>query len=86
MPPTTSSAPVTALRARGCHLAGPAGTGRSHEGQGFDPENHAEAEPGQHIGLSVMHERAEKIGAEISIRSQPGSGTEVRLHIPGDFS
>ena len=56
------------------------------DGQGFDPENHAEAEPGQHIGLSVMHERAEKIGAEISIRSQPGSGTEVRLHIPGDFS
>ena len=58
----------------------------SDDGQGFDPENHAEAEPGQHIGLSVMHERAEKIGAEISIRSQPGSGTEVRLHIPGDFS
>ena len=56
------------------------------DGQGFDPENHAEAEPGQHIGLSVMHERAEKIGAEISIRSRPGSGTEVRLHIPGDFS
>ena len=56
------------------------------DGQGFNPENHAEAEPGQHIGLSVMHERAEKIGAEISIRSQPGSGTEVRLHIPGDFS
>ena len=55
-------------------------------GQGFNPESRAEAEPGQHIGLSVMHERAEKIGAEISIRSQPGSGTEVRLHIPGDFS
>jgi len=42
--------------------------------------------PAHLIGLSVMHERAEKIGAEISIRSQPGSGTEVRLHIPGDFS
>ena len=56
------------------------------DGQGFDPESRAEAEPGQHIGLSVMHERAEKIGAEISIRSRPGSGTEVRLHIPGNFS
>ena len=56
------------------------------DGRGFDPESRAKAEPGQHIGLSVMHERAEKIGAEISIRSQPGSGTEVRLHIPGDFS
>lgn len=56
------------------------------DGQGFDQESRADAEPGQHIGLSVMHERAEKIGAEISIRSQPGSGTEVRLHIPGDFS
>ena len=56
------------------------------DGRGFDPESRADAEPGQHIGLSVMHERAEKIGAEISIRSQPGSGTEVRLHIPGDFS
>ena len=56
------------------------------DGRGFDPESRAESEPGQHIGLSVMHERAEKIGAEISIRSRPGSGTEVRLHIPGDFS
>ena len=56
------------------------------DGQGFNPESCTESEPGRHIGLSVMHERAEKIGAEISIRSQPGSGTEVRLHIPGDFS
>ncbi|WP_225747838.1 histidine kinase [Eikenella sp. Marseille-P7795] len=50
-------------------------------GCGFDVAATAAA-PGQHIGLAVMRERAEKIGAQIGIASQPGGGTEVRLHIP----
>jgi signal transduction histidine kinase len=32
-------------------------------------------------GLLGMHERAERIGASLAIRSEPGSGTTVELHL-----
>jgi nitrate/nitrite-specific signal transduction histidine kinase len=32
-----------------------------------------------HFGLQLMKERAASIGAELEIRSSPGSGTVVRL-------
>jgi signal transduction histidine kinase len=35
-----------------------------------------------HFGLNGMRERAAKIGAEFSIRGQPGRGTEVELVVP----
>ncbi len=44
-------------------------------GQGFDPA----AVSAEHLGLGIMRERAESIGGECSIRSQPGVGTEVRV-------
>ena len=43
------------------------------DGQGFDPEPTL---PG-HYGLSLMRERAEAVGALLSITSQPGHGTEL---------
>ena len=43
------------------------------DGRGFDPEQDL---PG-HYGLSMMHERAEAVGAALSITSQPGQGTEI---------
>jgi len=43
------------------------------DGQGFDPEQTASG----HYGLSMMHERAEAVGARLSIMSQPGHGTEL---------
>ncbi len=46
------------------------------DGQGFDPERTASG----HYGLSMMHERAEAIGAQLSITSQPGQGTELTIH------
>jgi two-component system nitrate/nitrite sensor histidine kinase NarX len=46
------------------------------DGQGFDPERTASG----HYGLSMMRERAEGVGAQISIRSQPGHGTELTIH------
>lgn len=46
------------------------------DGQGFDP-NHTT--PG-HYGLSMMRERAETVGAKLSITSQPGHGTELAIH------
>ncbi len=35
-----------------------------------------------HWGLSNMRERAEKIGAKLSVLSRPGAGTEVQLSVP----
>jgi signal transduction histidine kinase len=43
------------------------------DGQGFDPERSTSG----HYGLSMMHERAEAVGAQLSITSQPGHGTEL---------
>lgn len=43
------------------------------DGKGFDPER---TEKG-HYGLSMMRERAEAVGAQFSIASQPGRGTEL---------
>ena len=49
-------------------------------GQGFDPEQITSG----HYGLSMMRERAEGVGAQLSITSQPGHGTELTLHwMPG---
>ena len=45
------------------------------DGQGFDPQHKS---PG-HYGLGMMRERAEAIGALLSVTSQPGHGTELTL-------
>ena len=36
-----------------------------------------------HYGLGMMRERAEAVGAQLTVTSQPGHGTEVTLHWPG---
>jgi two-component system nitrate/nitrite sensor histidine kinase NarX len=46
-------------------------------GQGFDPKR--SSSPG-HYGLSMMRERAEEVGAQLSITSQPDHGTELVIH------
>lgn len=33
----------------------------------------------EHLGINIMHERAEDIGAELTIESQPGYGTQVAV-------
>jgi two-component system nitrate/nitrite sensor histidine kinase NarX len=45
------------------------------DGCGFDPAN---VTTGQH-GLSIMRERADAIGATLSIDSQPGHGTSIHI-------
>jgi two-component system nitrate/nitrite sensor histidine kinase NarX len=45
------------------------------DGCGFDPER---VSPGR-SGLSMMRERAEAVGAVLSVASQPGHGTEIAL-------
>jgi PAS domain S-box-containing protein len=45
----------------------------SDDGRGFDP---AAVQPGQ-LGLDIMCERAQAIGANLRIESQPGQGTRI---------
>lgn len=48
------------------------------DGHGFDPAN----VPKGHLGLAIMHERADSIGAQLEINSERGAGTTVRLSYP----
>jgi two-component system nitrate/nitrite sensor histidine kinase NarX len=46
------------------------------DGKGFDTDQVFHG----HFGLSMMHERAEAVGARLSVTSQPGGGTELFMH------
>jgi two-component system nitrate/nitrite sensor histidine kinase NarX len=48
-------------------------------GKGFDPDQPARDET--HVGLQIMRERAQRIGARIELNSAPGQGTDVRIEI-----
>ena len=50
-------------------------------GQGFE-QNDAFSEVGGHFGLLGMRERAERLGGELQLHSQPGHGTEVEVTVP----
>ncbi len=50
------------------------------DGRGFD----VQAIPPNHLGVEIMRERAEAVGAALTIESEPGSGTEVRMAWRGD--
>jgi signal transduction histidine kinase/streptogramin lyase len=50
------------------------------DGQGFNPEQTAGHEQ-THFGLLGMRERAKQMGATLSIRSQPGQGTEIVVEV-----
>jgi PAS domain S-box-containing protein len=52
----------------------------SDDGAGFDPD----AEHAGHLGLSTMTERAEAIGADLTVTSAPGTGTMVAVSLPQD--
>jgi signal transduction histidine kinase len=44
-------------------------------GCGFDPQH----TPADHLGIRIMRERADNIGAELIVHSQEGQGTEITL-------
>jgi len=48
------------------------------DGVGFSGEAR-DGHPGEHIGLSIMEERARRLGGELRIESEPGEGTRVEL-------
>ncbi len=53
----------------------------SDNGCGFEPED-AFVGMGGHFGLIGIRERAERIGGELRLESQPGRGTEVEVSVP----
>ena len=50
-------------------------------GRGFDPAQ-AMGDGDGHYGLRTMHERAEQLGGQLSVRSAPGAGTCVVADLP----
>jgi len=51
------------------------------DGKGIDAQTVSAGRKG-HWGLSGMRERAQKVGAQLSLWSHPGAGTEIELTIP----
>jgi signal transduction histidine kinase len=45
------------------------------DGQGFDPRSI----PPERMGLRIMRERAQEIGASLKVQSEPGQGTEISV-------
>ena len=53
------------------------------DGVGFDVPNQR-GRPGEHIGLSIMEERARRLGGQLRIESERGEGTRVEvIYAPG---
>jgi signal transduction histidine kinase len=63
---------LVTLKAEGSELVAEV----SDDGRGFEPGSN----PG--VGLNSMRERAEVIGGELEIESEPGQGTSVRARVP----
>ena len=51
------------------------------DGEGFE-QTDAFSEIGGHFGLLGMRERAERLGGELQLHSEPGEGTEVEVTVP----
>ncbi|MGV6859318.1 MAG: ATP-binding protein [bacterium] len=43
------------------------------------PDENASTSLGEHIGLSILKQRAKQLGGEIKIESEPGEGTRIEL-------
>lgn len=52
------------------------------DGRGFRPEELGRERPSPSYGLVGMQERAELVGARLSVTSTPGSGTRVQVEVP----
>jgi len=39
-------------------------------------------QPGEHVGLNIMQERAKRINGTVNIESEPGEGTRIELDFP----
>ncbi|SPA43605.1 NarX, PUTATIVE TRANSMEMBRANE NITRATE/NITRITE SENSOR KINASE TRANSCRIPTION REGULATOR PROTEIN [Cupriavidus taiwanensis] len=51
------------------------------DGEGFDADELA-TRADAHIGLSIMRERAARLGAQLHVQASPGSGVRIELVLP----
>ena len=56
------------------------------DGKGIDPDERVHAERSGHWGLKGMRERAERLGGELEVWSEPGAGTEIELKVPASVA
>jgi len=54
------------------------------DGKGIDPAVLGAERREGHFGLIGMRERAQRIGAELTLSSRPNAGTEVEIVVPGN--
>ena len=52
------------------------------DGRGMSPIAQSKTNATRHFGLLGMRERADLLGAQLTIRSREGAGTEIALHVP----
>jgi two-component system, NarL family, sensor kinase len=52
------------------------------DGRGFRPETREQRRAEGHLGLSLVEELAQQAGGSLTIDSQEGAGTRVRLEVP----
>ncbi len=50
------------------------------DGVGMTLQPESDRTSGDHLGLSIMQERAKRIGGKVKIESEPGEGTRILLH------
>jgi len=50
-----------------------------NDGQGFETPNISD-HPGKHVGLTIMQERANYLGGDLRIESEPDEGTRIELY------
>jgi two-component system, NarL family, nitrate/nitrite sensor histidine kinase NarX len=62
----------------GCGVNGTYSLLVEDDGVGFE-DSVKEGNPGEHIGLSIMEERARRLGGQLRIESEVGEGTRVEL-------
>lgn len=66
------------IRVRAHGTNGMLGVEVSDDGRGFDPASRPSS---TRLGITGMYERAQLLGAQLEIDSQPGGGTTVRLEV-----
>jgi signal transduction histidine kinase len=53
------------------------------DGQGFTEERADHSRVNGHLGLQLLHDLANDMGAQLTIASEPGEGTSLRLELMG---